>query len=45
VGESGATKFYERLGYTLAGGIPDFAADPDGRLTPNAIYYKRLAER
>lgn len=45
VGEGGATKFYERLGYTLAGGIPDFAADPDGRLAPNAIYYKRLAER
>jgi acetyltransferase len=45
VGDSAATKFYERLGYTLAGGIPDFAADPDGRLTPNAIYYKRLAER
>jgi GNAT superfamily N-acetyltransferase len=42
VGAGGATEFYERLGYTLAGGIPDFAADPDGRLTPNAIYYKRL---
>jgi len=44
-GESGATKFYERLGYTLAGGIPDFAADPDGRLAANAIYYKRLGAR
>ncbi len=42
VGAGGATEFYERLGYTLAGGIPDFAADPDGRLVPNAIYYKRL---
>lgn len=42
VGESGATKFYERLGYTLVGSIPNFAADPDGRLAANAIYYKRL---
>jgi ribosomal protein S18 acetylase RimI-like enzyme len=42
VGAGGVTEFYERLGYTLAGGIPDFAADPDGRLAPNAIYYKRL---
>jgi ribosomal protein S18 acetylase RimI-like enzyme len=44
VGESGATKFYERLGYTLAGGIPDYATDPNGGLSANAIYYKRLAE-
>jgi acetyltransferase len=42
VGESGATRFYGRLGYTLVGSIPDFAADPDGRLAANAIYYKRL---
>ena len=43
VGAGGAATFYERLGYTLAGGIPDFAADPDGRLVANVIYYKRLA--
>lgn len=43
-GESGAVKFYERLGYTLAGSIPDYAADPDGRLRPNAIFYKRLGQ-
>ncbi len=42
VGESGATRFYDRLGYTFVGGIPDFAANPDGNLAPNAIYYKRL---
>jgi GNAT superfamily N-acetyltransferase len=41
-GESGAGKFYERLGYVLAGGIPDYAANPDGRLVPNVIFYKRL---
>ena len=41
-GEAGATKFYERLGYTYVGGIPDFAASPDGSLAANAIYHKRL---
>ena len=35
-------KFYERLGYVWAGSIPDYAADPDGRLVPNAIFYKQL---
>ena len=42
VGEAGAVKFYERLGYALAGGIPDYAANPDGTLVPNVIFYKRL---
>lgn len=42
VGAAGATKFYERPGYMFAGSIPDFASDPDGHLTANAIYYKRL---
>jgi len=41
-GAGGAVEFYARLGYQFAGGIPDYAADPDGRLTPNAIFYKRL---
>jgi len=41
-GESGAVKFYERLGYAFAGSIPDYASDPDGRLVPNAIFYKKL---
>ncbi|MCX6950803.1 MAG: GNAT family N-acetyltransferase [Verrucomicrobia bacterium] len=40
-GPGGATEFYTRLGYTLAGGIPDYAMDPDGRLAANAIFYKR----
>lgn len=41
-GDAGAVQFYERLGYSLAGGIPDYAMDPDGTLSPNAIFYKRL---
>jgi acetyltransferase len=41
-GEGGAVKFYERLGYAFAGSIPDYAADPDGHLRPNAIFFKRL---
>ena len=41
-GGGGAVKFYERLGYTFAGGIPEYAADPDGRLVANAIFYKQL---
>ena len=42
VGPGGAERFYEQLGYQRAGGIPDYAADPDGRLAANAIFYKRL---
>lgn len=41
-GWSGARAFYESIGYTYAGGIPDFALDPDGAPTTNAIYYKAL---
>ena len=43
VGEAGAEKFYERLGYERCGGIPDYAANPDGTLAANAIFHKRLA--
>lgn len=42
-GGGGAVRFYERLGYSFVGGIPDYAADPDGRPMPNAIFYKQLA--
>lgn len=42
IGASGAVRFYEKLGYTLAGSIPDYARDPDGALAPNAIFYKRI---
>jgi acetyltransferase len=41
-GAGGAQAFYETLGYTYAGGIPDYALDPDGRPAKNAIYYKLL---
>ena len=43
VGDAGATKFYGRLGYTYVGGIPGFAANPDGSLVANAIFCKQLA--
>lgn len=42
VGESGAMRLYERLGYTQCGGIPEYAMDPDGTLKANAIFFKRL---
>lgn len=42
VGAAGAEDFYEKSGYRRAGGIPDYAANPDGRLEANVIFYKRL---
>jgi len=42
-GSGGARGFYESLDYIYAGGIPDFALDPDGRPEKNAIYFKTLA--
>lgn len=41
-GSGGARRFYELLGYTYAGGIPEYGLDPDGRPVKNAIYYKLL---
>jgi ribosomal protein S18 acetylase RimI-like enzyme len=41
-GPGGAVDFYRRLGYVFVGSIPDYAADPDGSLVANAIFYKRL---
>ncbi len=41
-GTAGATAFYRKLGYTFVGGIPNYAANPDGRLVANAIFYKLL---
>jgi GNAT superfamily N-acetyltransferase len=41
-GPGGARELYERLGYRYAGGIPDWALDPDGTPAQNAIFYKRL---
>jgi acetyltransferase len=41
-GRGGAGEFYEALGYSYVGGIPDYALDPDGTPVKNAIYYKAL---
>lgn len=41
-GPGGARALYETLGYQYAGGIPDWALDPDGRPAQNAIFYKIL---
>ncbi len=40
--DEGATPLYERLGYTFAGEIPDFALKPHGGLTGTKFYWKRL---
>ncbi|MGE8152376.1 GNAT family N-acetyltransferase [Pseudomonas vancouverensis] len=39
---SPAEAFYQALGYTRAGEIPDYACDPTGRYKPTALYYKIL---
>ncbi len=40
--EEGAAGLYERLGFTLAGEIPDFALKPYGGLTGTLVYWKRI---
>jgi ribosomal protein S18 acetylase RimI-like enzyme len=40
--DGGAAGFYEGLGFTLAGMIPDYALKPHGGLTATMIYWKRL---
>jgi ribosomal protein S18 acetylase RimI-like enzyme len=40
--EGGAAGLYERLGYTQAGAIPDYALKPHGGLTATLLYWKRL---
>jgi len=40
--ESAAESLYAKLGWTLAGVIPDFAYRPDGRLRPSSFFYKVL---
>lgn len=42
--EDGASGLYERLGFQLAGVIPDYALKPHGGLTGTRIYWKRLAQ-
>lgn len=40
--DGGAARLYERLGFTLAGEIQDFALKPHGGLTGTLIYWKRI---
>jgi GNAT superfamily N-acetyltransferase len=40
--EDGAGPLYEKLGYTRAGEIPDYAYKPFGGLCATIIYWKRL---
>jgi ribosomal protein S18 acetylase RimI-like enzyme len=40
--EDGASGFYEKQGFTLAGTIPDYALKPHGGLTGTMVYWKRI---
>ena len=40
--DDGASGLYERVGFTLAGIIPDYALKPHGGLTGTLVYWKRL---
>jgi ribosomal protein S18 acetylase RimI-like enzyme len=40
--EDGASALYEKLGFTLAGTIPDYAFRPRGGLTGAMFYWKRI---
>ncbi|WP_181807842.1 GNAT family N-acetyltransferase, partial [Streptomyces shenzhenensis] len=41
--DSPAERLYRSAGWTRAGVIPDYAADPSGVLRPTTLYYKRVA--
>ena len=43
--EDGASGLYEKLGFVLAGVIPDYALKPHGGLTATMIYWKRIGSR
>jgi ribosomal protein S18 acetylase RimI-like enzyme len=40
--EDGASGLYEKLGFVLAGTIPDYALKPHGGLTGTNVYWKRI---
>jgi ribosomal protein S18 acetylase RimI-like enzyme len=40
--DEGAAGLYEKLGFALAGEIPDFALKPHGGLTGTLLYWKRI---
>ncbi|MDL5205028.1 GNAT family N-acetyltransferase [Streptomyces sp. ALI-76-A] len=42
---SHAEHLYRAAGWTRAGVIPDYAADPAGALRPTTLYYKRVGAR
>ncbi len=42
--DEGAGPFYEKLGFTMAGVIPDYALKPYGGLCGTIIYWKRLGD-
>ena len=42
--EEGASGLYGKLGFTLAGEIPDYALKPHGGLTGTLIYWKRMGQ-
>ena len=43
--DGGASGLYEKLGYVLAGTIPDYALKPHGGLTGTNVYWKRIVPR
>jgi ribosomal protein S18 acetylase RimI-like enzyme len=43
--DGGASSLYERLGWILAGEIPDYALKPHGGLTGTKLYWKGIGER
>jgi acetyltransferase len=40
---TGACAFYEAIGYTKLGVMPDYSRRPDGTLWPGAFYFKVLS--
>lgn len=40
--KEGAAGFYEKLGFTLTGEVPDYALTPHGELSGTLIYWKRI---
>jgi ribosomal protein S18 acetylase RimI-like enzyme len=43
--EEGASALYEKLGFVLAGTIPDYALKPHGGLTGAMFYWKRIGTK
>lgn len=43
--DGGASELYEKLGFVLAGIVPDYALKPYGGLTDTKIYWKRIGRK